>query len=233
MLKLSVIIAAYNERDTILAVLETVRSQSVDGVAIEIIVIDDGSNDGSPEIIGSKPELYDQFLPLPKNLGKGGAVKAGLKVATGDYVLFQDADQEYDPAEYEKLLLPVLKYDADVIIGSRMLAPQYTRVHYYWHKVGNKVITWVFNIVNNTTFTDIYSCYLMFRRSLVNPDELTTLGWEQHAEILTIASARGKVRYEVPIAYHGRTYEEGKKIRARHMIAVLWTIVTKGFRRWR
>ena len=91
----------------------------------------------------------------------------------------------------------------------------------------------MFNIVNNTTFTDIYSCYLMFRRSLVDPDELTTLGWEQHAEILTIASARGKVRYEVPITYHGRTYEEGKKIRARHMIAVLKTIIMKGFRRWR
>jgi len=233
MLKLSVIVPAYNERETILEVLETVRSQSVDGVVIEIVVIDDGSTDGTPDMVKSKPDLYDRFLALPKNLGKGGAVKAGLKEATGDYILFQDADHEYDPAEYAKLLLPALKHDADVIMGSRMLAPPYTRVHYYWHKVGNRVITLVFNIVNNTTFTDIYSCYLMFRRSLVDPDELTALGWDQHAEILTIASARGKVRYEVPITYHGRTYEEGKKIRARHMFAVLWTIIVKGIRKWR
>ena len=209
------------------------RNQSVEGVVIEVIVIDDGSTDGTPDIVRSNPNLYDRFLPLPKNLGKGGAVKAGLKEATGDYILFQDADHEYDPADYAKILVPALKHDADVIMGSRMLAPPYTRVHYYWHKVGNKLITFVFNIVNNTTFTDIYRCYLMFRRSLVDPDELTTLGWEQHAEILTIASARGKVRYEVPITYHGRTYEEGKKIRARHMIAVLKTIIMKGFRRWR
>jgi glycosyltransferase involved in cell wall biosynthesis len=233
MLKLSVLVPAFNERDTILAVLEKVRSQSVEGVDIEVIVIDDGSTDGTPNLLESNPNLYDHFLQLPKNLGKGGAIKAGLGKAAGDYILFQDADHEYDPAEYAKLLVPVMEYGADVVMGSRLLAPPYTRVHYYWHKVGNKVITFVFNIVNNTTFTDIYSCYLMFRRSLINPDELTTLGWEQHAEILTIASARGKVRYEVPITYHGRTYEEGKKIRARHMIAVLWTIVVKGLRRWR
>lgn len=233
MLKLSVIVPAYNERETILATLEAVRHQSVDGVTIEIIVVDDGSTDGTPDIVASRPELYDRFLPLPKNLGKGGAVKAGLNEASGGYVLFQDADQEYDPADYAKLLMPALKHNADLIMGSRMLAPPYTRVHYYWHRVGNKLITLIFNVVNNTTFTDIYSCYLMFRRTLVDPDELTTIGWEQHAEILTIAAARGMVRYEVPITYHGRTYEEGKKIRARHIIAVIWTILVKGLRRWR
>jgi glycosyltransferase involved in cell wall biosynthesis len=233
MLKLSVLVPAFNERDTILAVLENVRGQSVEGVDIEVIVIDDGSTDGTPDLLNSNPNLYDHFLQLPKNLGKGGAIKAGLGKATGDYILFQDADHEYDPAEYAKLLVPAMEYGADVIMGSRFLAPPYTRVHYYWHKVGNKFITFVFNITNNTTFTDIYSCYLMFRRSLIDPNELTTMGWEQHAEILTIVASRGKVLYEVPITYKGRTYEEGKKIRARHMIAVLWTIVVKGLRRWR
>ena len=233
MLKLSVLVPAYNERGTILAVLRAVRSQSIEGVTIEIIVVDDGSTDGTPDVVESQPDLFDRFLQLPENLGKGGAVKAGLKEATGDYVLFQDADQEYDPGEYRKMLMPAQKHNADVIMGSRMLAPPYTRVHYYWHRVGNRVISFIFNIVNNTTFTDIYSCYLMFRRDLVDPDELTTIGWEQHAEILTIASARGNIRYEVPITYHGRTYEEGKKIRARHIIKVIWTIIVKGLRRWR
>ena len=118
------------------------RNQSVEGVVIEVIVIDDGSTDGTPDIVRSNPNLYDRFLPFPKNLGKGGAVKAGLKEATGDYILFQDADHEYDPADYAKILVPALKHDADVIMGSRMLAPPYTRVHYYWHKVGNKLVTW-------------------------------------------------------------------------------------------
>ena len=124
-------------------------------------------------------------------------------------------------------MLPVLRFDADVIMGSRFLAPEFVRVSYFWHKMGNYLITFVFNIFNNTTFTDVYSCYLMFRRSLVDPDSLQTEGWEQHAEILSTAISAGKSFYEVPVSYHGRTYEEGKKIRAYHAVAVFWTIIKK------
>ncbi|MEC8726301.1 MAG: glycosyltransferase family 2 protein, partial [Pseudomonadota bacterium] len=118
-------------------------------------------------------------------------------------------------------------FSADVVIGSRFIAPEYTRVSYFWHKFGNRVLTFIFNILNNTTFTDIYSCYLMYRRDLVDPTSLKSMGWDQHAEILSIAVHNSKAFYEVPVSYHGRGYDEGKKIRAQHGIGVIWTIIRK------
>jgi glycosyltransferase involved in cell wall biosynthesis len=171
--------------------------------------------------------LYDVFVKQLKNGGKGMAVREGLRHATGDYVLFQDADLEYDPSEYKQLLEPVLRFDADVVVGSRTLAPPWTRVHSFWHKRGNELITLVFNVLFNTTFTDTYTCYLMYRRSLLKPDELESNGWEQHAEILCRVVRRAKGCYEVPISYAGRTYAEGKKIRARHAIGVIGMMVRR------
>ena len=228
MLKLSVLIPAYNEENTILRVLERVKEQSIKGVEIETVVVDDGSNDNTLELLKSNPSLYNKLVALPENLGKGGAVKKGLSEASGDYILFQDADLEYDPSEYASLLVPVSKHGAEVVIGSRLMSSPYTRVHYFWHKIGNHLITLCFNIVNNTTFTDIYSCHLLFKAELIKPKELKELGWAQHAEILTLAVKRGKIFYEVPISYHGRTYEEGKKIRAHHTLGVFKTIIFKG-----
>ena len=225
MISVSVIIPAYNERATVLAVLRAVRAQAIDGVRFEVIAIDDGSTDGTGDLIAANPGLCDRSIRLTENRGKGGAVIAGLKVATGDYVLFQDADLEYDPADYARLLEPVLRFDADLVMGSRFMAPRYTRVFYFWHRVGNRTLTLIFNILNNTTFTDISSCYLLYRRALVSPDRLTRKGWDQHAEILSQAIERAKTMYEVPISYHGRTYAEGKKIRAHHALAVMRTIV--------
>ncbi len=225
MTTLTVLIPAYNEEATILEILSAVKAQKIDGVTLEVIVVDDGSKDRTVELLEANPQLYTKLIRQPRNGGKGAAVKAGLKQAGGDYVLFQDADLEYDPADYGKLMKPVLTFDADVVMGSRFVAPEFTRVSYFWHKVGNRLITLMFNIFNNTTFTDVYSCYLLFRRSLVDPDRLQTMGWEQHAEILSRSVAAGKAFYEVPISYRGRTYEEGKKIRAHHAIAVIWTII--------
>jgi len=230
MIRVSIIIPAYNEAATILAILEQVRAQRVDGASFEVIVVDDASTDETLARLTSRPDLYDTLIRHPRNGGKGAAVKSGLRAASGDYILFQDADLEYDPAEYAKLLLPVLRFDADVVLGSRFLAPLYTRVHYLWHKIGNKTITGMFNVLFNKTFTDLYTCYVMFRRDLVSADELRTDGWEQQAEILSLAVRRSRMHYEVPIAYHGRTYEEGKKIRAYHALIVMWTILRARFR---
>jgi glycosyltransferase involved in cell wall biosynthesis len=225
MIRVSVLIPAYNEEQTILPILELVRAQRLDGVTFEVIVVNDASTDATLARLQTRPDLYDRLITHERNSGKGAAVRTALRAATGDYVLFQDADLEYDPAEYEKLLLPVQRFDADLVVGSRFLAPLYTRVHYLWHKVGNKAITTVFNVLFNTTFTDLYTCYILFRRSLLAPEDLKTDGWEQQAEILALVVSRSRTHYEVPIAYHGRTYEQGKKIRARHALDVLGTIL--------
>jgi len=227
LIRTTVIIPAYNEQATIIEILELVAQQVVDGVEFEVIVIDDCSTDITVELLEKRPDLFTKLIKQSKNGGKGAAVKAGLSAATGEYVLFQDADLEYDPNDFGRLLQPVLRFDADVVMGSRLVASPITRVSYFWHKIGNKLITLIFNVLNNTTFTDVYSCYLLYRRSLVPAESLTTEGWEQHAEILTRAVSTGKSYFEVPISYYGRTYEEGKKIRAHHVIPVVWTMLVK------
>jgi glycosyltransferase involved in cell wall biosynthesis len=224
MLRTSIIIPAYNEEATILELLREVRAQSVEGVEFEVIVIDDGSKDRTVALLEENPALYDKLVKQPKNGGKGAAVLAGLRAATGQYILFQDADLEYSPSHYEALMFPVKAFGAEIVMGSRFSGPKYTRVQYFSHKVGNRFITLIFNILFNTTFTDIYTCYLLYRRDLVPPDELVSFGWEQHGEILCRAVRRAKVIYEVPVSYHGRSYDEGKKIRARHVIPVIGMI---------
>ena len=205
------------------------RAQKFDDVTLQVVVIDDGSSDGTRKALEARPDLYDVPVFLDQNGGKGAAVKAGLGAATGDYILFQDADLEYDPVDYHALFEPMVRFDADMVLGSRFLAPRYIRVFYFWHKVGNKVITTFFNLLNNTTFTDLYSCYVMYRRSLLQPNDLKSSGWEQHAEIICDVLKSADQVYEVPISYHGRSYEEGKKIRAHHVIPVLGMIVKKRF----
>jgi glycosyltransferase involved in cell wall biosynthesis len=217
----TIIIPAFNEARTILTLLQRVAKQNVDGISFDVLVVDDGSTDETVAILEANPQMYGQLIKLETNRGKGGAVIAGLKAAKGDYVLFQDADLEYDPADYGRLLVPIIRYGADIVMGSRLIAPELTRVHYFWNKVGNRMITLLFNLLHNTTFTDIYSCYLCLRRELVEPQSLVSNGWGQQAEILSKATQRARVIYEAPISYHGRTYAEGKKIRARHVIDVI------------
>lgn len=229
-MRLNVIIPVYNEVKTIGEVIENVAAQQIEGVEIEIVVVDDGSTDGSRDVIEAKQALLAEMIFREKNGGKGAAARDGLVACKGDYIVFQDADLEYSPSEFKSLVLPIFNFDAEVVIGSRFIAPKYTRVHYFWHKVGNRAITFFFNIFNNTTFSDIYSCYLMFRRNLISPASLQTNGWEQQAEILSKLMHNSKIYYEVPISYCGRTYSEGKKIRAIHTIAVFWAIVKYKFR---
>ncbi len=224
-LLVSIIIPVFNEEQTILDLLKRVRAQVVPDVAFEVIVVDDASQDESLNLLLSNSELYDQIVTLKANGGKGAAVLAGLHACHGTFILFQDADLEYDPSEYSKLLMPVLKLKADIVIGSRLMAPQVTRVVYFWHLIGNRLLSLIFNILHNTTFSDIYSCFLLYRKTLVDPNNIHTRGWDQQAEILSRAVARAQVIYEVPISYHGRTYAEGKKIRWHHGLSVMWRIL--------
>lgn len=186
-------------------------------------------------MLRANPDAYTKLVELPSNGDKGAAIRAGLTQTTGEYILFQDADLENDTSDYGQPLLPVLKFNADVVMGSRLQpaagTPPYTRVYYFWHKCGNKLLPLVFNIFNNTTFTDTYSCYLLYRRSLLDADELISNGWEQHAEILCRVTSRTSACYEVPISYSRRTYAEGKKIRGYHLFAICGMIIRRRFAR--
>ena len=225
-IKVSVIIPVYNEEKTIIDVLKKVNLQKINSISMEIIVINDGSKDHSLELLKNNSKLYTKLINLEKNKGKGGAVREGLKSAVGDYILFQDADMEYDPSEYEKLLEPIIKQDADIVMGSRLMTSSLTRRGgYARNRIGNNFITSLFNLLNNTTFTDIYSGYLIFRRSNITPSKLRTDGWEQQAEILSKIIRKSSKIYDVPIVYHGRTYEEGKKIKPRHILHIIGTII--------
>jgi glycosyltransferase involved in cell wall biosynthesis len=230
MVVVSIVVPAFNEVRTIEQVLNKIGEQKIDGFSLEIIVIDDGSTDGSQQLLASRPDLYSKFIPRQSNGGKGAAVKDGLRAATGHYVLIQDADLEYDPVDYTKLFRPIREHSADVVMGSRFVAPEITRIFYFSHKIGNMLITLIFNLLNNTTFTDVYSGYLVYRRSLIDGDTLRTTGWEQHAEMLTRAVRSATTIYEVPVSYHGRTYAEGKKIKGRHVFAIIATIIGERFR---
>ena len=151
-------------------------------------------------------KLYSKLIVAEKNLGKGGAIILALENIKTGYVLIQDADLEYDPVEIPRLWSLVTSNDIDVLLTSRMSGSPLTRVHYFWHKLGNRLITFIFNIVNNTTFTDIYSGYIIFRRDLIDHKRLIFKGWAQQAEILTFLKYKSKKIYEAPITYKGRSY---------------------------
>ena len=209
---ISIIVPTYNESKTIIEILEKVKKENGRIFNLEVIVVDDGSTDSTEEILKKNDHLYDSYSKLKTNQGKGAAVKKGLSIATGDYILFQDADLEYNPSDYKNIFNVVKEYNPDVVIGSRFKNNEFTKVLYFWNKIGNKFLTMFFNLLFNTTFTDIYSCYFLFKRDLVNSKNLKTKGFNQQAEILSKAIRKGKSFYEVPISYNGRSYEEGKKI---------------------
>ena len=226
-IRVSVIVPVYNEEKTLLTVLEKISQQNIFGFKIETIVINDGSTDDSLKILEEHSSLFHKLINLEKNSGKGAAVREGLKSATGDYILFQDADMEYDPSEYRKLLEPIIKQNADIVIGSRLMTSSSStrRGGYSRNRIGNNFITFLFNLLNHTTFTDIYSGYLIFRRSNITPNKLRTDGWEQQAEILSKIVKNSSKIYDIPIAYYGRTYEEGKKIKPKDVFKIISTII--------
>ena len=224
-LLISVLVSVYNEEKTILDVLKKLSDIKKFGHSIEVIVINDGSSDNSEKIINENKHLIDKLISNETNRGKGYSVKKGLESSNGKYIIFQDADLEYDPNDFLKFFKLIEKFNPDLIIGSRLNYSEYTRSHNILNKFGNQLITFLFNIIYNTTFTDIYSCYACFKKELLNINSLKTVGFEQHAEILCKVVKKGKKFYEVPINYNGRDYEEGKKIKFYHIFGVIFQII--------
>jgi glycosyltransferase involved in cell wall biosynthesis len=240
-MRLSVIIPAYNERPSIEELLLRVQNS---GLADEVIVVDDGSTDGTRQLLRGFHEQKSkgcdeveicegrarlslekvQFLFQEKNQGKGAAVRRGFAEASGDVFVVQDADLEYDPRDYQKLLEPIFDGRADVVYGSRFIGgPQ--RVHFFWHYVGNKFLTLLSDIVTNLKLTDMETCYKAFRREVIQGMQLKSNRFGFEPEV-TVKVAKGKWRiYEVPISYAGRSYEEGKKITWRDGFVTLYSIV--------
>jgi glycosyltransferase involved in cell wall biosynthesis len=221
--KLSVVIPAFNESKTIREIVSRVRAVPVEK---EILIVDDASTDGTREILRELDgrDGVRVFLQ-PVNQGKGAAVSVGFRHATGDVVVVQDADLEYDPMEYLKLLAPIEQGHADVVYGSRFLGGGTRRVLYFWHTVGNRFLTLASNMFTNLNLTDMETCYKMFRREVVQSMTIESRRFGIEPEITAKVARRGYRVFEVPISYYGRTYEEGKKIGWKDAFSALWTIV--------
>ena len=223
---LSLIIPVYNEEKTLLDVLKKIKILEK-ACELEIIIINDGSKDNSKKILDDNKKLYTKVIHLDRNSGKGKAVIEGIKKSTKEYIIIQDADLEYDPTDILEFLEENKKYKYDLIMGSRFIGKKRSVLH-FWHMIGNKFITFLFNLINNTTFTDIYCCYCMFKKELINVDKLKCNNWGQQAEILTYVVNKKSKIFEIGISYHGRTYEEGKKIKYYDVFSVIyWIIFTK------
>jgi glycosyltransferase involved in cell wall biosynthesis len=228
--RLSVLMPVYNEVRTLRTIVHRVLNAPVD-IDIELVIVDDGSTDGSPELIAvlARDEPRITFWFHDENQGKAAAIRTAIKIMTGDLALIQDADLEYNPSDYPALLEPMLEGVADAVFGSRFLSGRYRRVLYYWHTLGNQLLTLLCNVLNDVNLTDMETGYKLIRADILRDIPLTSNGFALEPELIT-KLARWDLRlYEVPVSYQGRTYAEGKKIGVKDLFAALWALVNYRF----
>jgi glycosyltransferase involved in cell wall biosynthesis len=229
--KISIIIPAYNEESTISIIVDKIINLAlIDNIKKEIIIVNDSSTDNTDKIveniIAKQKENEIVYIKHEKNLGKGAAIHSGIKNATGDYLMIQDADLEYDPAEINKLLKPIIDGHADVVYGSRFIGGSAHRILFFWHTIGNKFLTFLSNFFTNLNLTDMETCYKLFKTSIIKKIKLKEKRFGFEPEITSkIAKIKGIRIYEVGISYYGRTYMEGKKINWKDGFKAIYCII--------